>query len=763
MFRWKMSRTFVNIAVLLSLLLLVVLGGFSITAFKSFEGIVKQRTFEENNKELRIISNTVKRMNEDVKAFTFRQLDDPALAALFEKKNLEYFEMFGYMDLIRKSFEINPIFHSDTLYSGNTGNFYSTLGSMVQKDTFFVNAIQNYRNIPVLKPIPRVLPIDAYNTNATVFTYFYFQTDSGNKLSKALGVNIDAAWLCDTLSKLKGHNNKAYIIDKTSRTFIDDSKQIRNLDVLNAELVHKIMDSDQESGSFETGAKKDQKIITYLWMPETNWVLVVEESNDFLNQSLQFVRKAVLQITLGIAIFALVAAGFIAYRIYLPIGRVFREVIGSGSKAEKKGPLIDEVKLLSDVFQKNKDLLKDYYSYKQSADTILLENYIKAVLMENNSIANQLTCEFSTVFGNMLDREMMLILLKIDRREHFKMLDADRKKAYRFIIMNVAEEVLDSGNSAKAIYIGEGQFIILAFLPDGKPVISWDEKIKVLQNAVKEFTGISLSAFLGGHVQGVEALIHSYRTANLLLKYSVIYSLEAILDPSVLDLHEQMTVTYDEKLEERILESIRAGDGEEAKSLFDQFVEVSSKGDIESFMLSMTRFSLALGKTFDIMNKTRIEKIPISMKDFYMRMASFESIDDLKSKFYEDIMKIANQKPLVETRHDALVESIKRFIQDHFTEDLSLKGIAIEFKLSQGYLGTIFRDSVGLSVMDFIHNFRLDKSAELLLATQLSIAEIMERTGFYNESSYYKLFKRRFGTTPKAYRIDKEILNKLEK
>jgi AraC-like DNA-binding protein len=763
MFRWSMSRTFVNIVVLLSLLILVVLGGFSITAFKSFEGIVTQRTFEENSKELHIISDTIKRMNEDVKSFTFRQLDDPSLALLFEKKNLQYDEMYGYMALIKKSFEINPIFHSDTLYSGTTGNFYSTLGSMVQKDSFFVNAIQNYRNTPALTPIPRVLPIEAYNNSDTVFTYFYFQTDSDNKLSKALGVNIDAAWLCDTLSKLKGQNNKAYIIDKTSRTFIDDSKQIRNLELLNSELVHKIMETNQEAGSFDTGAKKDQKIYTYLWMPETNWVLVVEESNEFLYQSLQFVRKVVLQITLGIALFALVAAGFIAYRIYLPFGRVFREVIGPRGKAENKGPLIDEVKLLSDVFQKNKGLLNDYNSYKQSADTILLENYIKAVLMENNSIANQLTGEFASVFGNMLDREMMLILLKIDRREQFETLDADRKKAYRFIIMNVAEEVLDSGNAAKAIYIGEGQFILLVFLPDGKLDIGWEEKIKVLQNTVKGFTGISLSAFRGGYVKGVEALIHSYRTASLLLKYSVIYSREAILDPAVLDLHEQMTVTYDEKLEERILESIRAGDGDEAKSLFDQFIEVSSKGDIESFMLSMTRFSLALGKAFDILNKTRIEKIPISMKDFYMRMASFESIDDLKSKFYEDIMKIANQKPLVETRHDALVESIKRYVQDHFTEELSLKGIAVEFKLSQGYLGTIFKESVGWSVMDFIHNIRLDKSAELLIATELSIAEIMERTGFYNESSYYKLFKRKFGTTPKAYRVDIEIMNKLEK
>ncbi|MDF2922256.1 MAG: hypothetical protein K0R57_1170 [Paenibacillaceae bacterium] len=749
-----------NIVVLISLLLLVVLGGFSIAAFKSFEGIVTERTFEENSKELRIISDSIKRMHEDVKAFTFRHLDDQSLIPLFEQDTIEYAQMYSYMSEIKKSFEINPIFHSVSLFSGRTGGYFSTLSSNAQKDAFFVEAIENYTKTQVLTPIPRVLSYEAYNNADTVFTYFYYQTDSGNKITRAMAVNVDAAWLCDTLSSLKGKSVKAYIIDKTSGTYIDDSRQIRDLETLNLELVDKIKQPNPDAGSFETGKKNEQRIFTYLWMPDTNWVLVVEEPNEFLYQSLQIVRKVLLQITLAMAILAFVAAGFISHRIYLPFGRLFREVIGPRKNAEARVQLLDDVKLLSEVFHKNKRLLHDYDSYKHSADAILLENYIKAVLMENNSIANQLTGEFSSVYGDMLDREMMLILLKIDDREQFEALDAGRKKAYRFIIMNVSEEVLDAGKTAKAVYIGEGQFILLIFLPNEKNGIIWEEKIRFLQHKVGEFTGISVSAFIGGYVQGAETLVHTYQTAITLLRYSIVYSRGAILEPSLLDIHANNVVVYDESLEDRILDLIRSGNGEEAKALFDKLLEASSRGDIESFMLSMTRFSLALGKMIDILNKSRIEKIPISMRDFYIRLASFESIDVLKSQFHEVIEKITARKSQVETRHDALVDSIRRYIEDQFPAELSLKGIAAEFKLSQGYLGTIFKESAGMSVLDYINQFRLDKSAELLLRTELSIGEIMERTGFYNESSFYKLFKRRFGATPKAYRVDNEIISK---
>lgn len=763
-----MSRTFIRIVILISLTLFIILMAFSFTTFISFENIFTQRTYDENIKEMGIISDNIRNMHEIVKNYTYKQIDDPTISPLFEKKTVSDVEAINYLNIFSDSFKTNPLFHSVTIYSGTTGNYFSTLSFKADKDTFFTEAIQNHKKIQELTPIPRELPFDIYGTNDTVFAYMYFETDSRDQITRAMAVNLNAAWLCDNLSKLKGKTARAYIIDRKNGVYIDESSKIKKLDTLNEKIVEKIKEPGSTEGSFEIKDNKEQKVVTYLWMRDTDWVLAVEEPNTFIQQSISAVRRVIIQITLGIALLAGIAVFLASRTIYKPFGKLFSQIIMGQTKkdGEKKVQLMDDVKLISDAFDMNQKKLSDYSTYKNVADVILLENYIKAVLLEDNSMANELTGKLTSVFESVLEKGMMLILLKIDSLAQFEKLDSDTKKAYRFSIMNVSEEVLDVGHTAKAIHAGEGKFIVLTFLQDNseqeKLNKALEDKIRFVQQKIKEITGISLSAFIGGYANGSETLRHAYNTAYMISRYSVLYSKESFLDANILERHTNTAVVYDEKLEEKILEMIRAGNSEEAKAFFDDLIAFSQKGDIENFILSITRFSLALGRLVNILNNNRIEKIQVSMKNSYYKIASFENIDDLKNWFYELIENVSGKKVLADTRNDALVESIKKYIDQNYSSDLSLKGISAEFKLSQGYIGTIFKETVGISVLDYINNVKLGKAAELLNETELSIADIMKRTGFLSESNFFKLFKKKYGATPKNYRVDKQIIDKLK-
>ena len=58
---------------------------------------------------------------------------------------------------------------------------------------------------------------------------------------------------------------------------------------------------------------------------------------------------------------------------------------------------------------------------------------------------------------------------------------------------------------------------------------------------------------------------------------------------------------------------------------------------------------------------------------------------------------------------------------------------------------------------DIIREYRLTIVERLLLTTQLSIEEIMDRTGFSNRGTFYKVFAQKFGMTPRQYRSYKEM------
>ncbi len=58
-----------------------------------------------------------------------------------------------------------------------------------------------------------------------------------------------------------------------------------------------------------------------------------------------------------------------------------------------------------------------------------------------------------------------------------------------------------------------------------------------------------------------------------------------------------------------------------------------------------------------------------------------------------------------------------------------------------------------MSFLDILHDFKLTKSMELLTTTSDSIDTIISTIGYENSSYFYKLFKAKYGMTPRQYRI----------
>ncbi|WP_420872098.1 helix-turn-helix domain-containing protein [Cohnella rhizosphaerae] len=52
---------------------------------------------------------------------------------------------------------------------------------------------------------------------------------------------------------------------------------------------------------------------------------------------------------------------------------------------------------------------------------------------------------------------------------------------------------------------------------------------------------------------------------------------------------------------------------------------------------------------------------------------------------------------------------------------------------------------------------RLEQTMQLLEKGNFTVNEIMERTGFSNQSHFFRSFKKKFGTTPREYRLKKSL------
>jgi len=92
-----------------------------------------------------------------------------------------------------------------------------------------------------------------------------------------------------------------------------------------------------------------------------------------------------------------------------------------------------------------------------------------------------------------------------------------------------------------------------------------------------------------------------------------------------------------------------------------------------------------------------------------------------------------------------------RYIQDHFSEELTLEAVAGSAAVSKSECLRCFRSVVKATPFQFIMQYRLQKAAELLSDPRLKIIDAAEACGFRDMSYFAKAFRRFKGVTPGEY------------
>ena len=71
-------------------------------------------------------------------------------------------------------------------------------------------------------------------------------------------------------------------------------------------------------------------------------------------------------------------------------------------------------------------------------------------------------------------------------------------------------------------------------------------------------------------------------------------------------------------------------------------------------------------------------------------------------------------------------------------------------------LSKMIKKTTGFNFKELLQRKRLNKSVELMCETDLSISDIIAAVGYENNSYFHRVFKERFHTTPRAFRMNNE-------
>ena len=104
----------------------------------------------------------------------------------------------------------------------------------------------------------------------------------------------------------------------------------------------------------------------------------------------------------------------------------------------------------------------------------------------------------------------------------------------------------------------------------------------------------------------------------------------------------------------------------------------------------------------------------------------------------------------------SIIKNMVSFIQQRYTEKISLAEIAASGAVGQSKCCKLFSKYLAQTPNGYLNQYRLSKSTELLEKTNMSVTQIAEATGFGGASYYAEVFGKFYGKSPSAYRGDTE-------
>ena len=99
--------------------------------------------------------------------------------------------------------------------------------------------------------------------------------------------------------------------------------------------------------------------------------------------------------------------------------------------------------------------------------------------------------------------------------------------------------------------------------------------------------------------------------------------------------------------------------------------------------------------------------------------------------------KVSQQEQIASER----MKQMLRFVEEHYAEELTVQLIAGSVALSESACLRSFRQMLGITPIQYVKQYRVEKAAELLRSTRLKTGEIGAECGFADGSYFIKTFR----------------------
>ena len=131
-------------------------------------------------------------------------------------------------------------------------------------------------------------------------------------------------------------------------------------------------------------------------------------------------------------------------------------------------------------------------------------------------------------------------------------------------------------------------------------------------------------------------------------------------------------------------------------------------------------------------------------------MQTFRELTEYLMDYYEKLLERVYLT--VQKKDVSVIVQVKKYLQENYMNDISLKDLAEMVCVSPSYFSTFFKNTTGENYKAYLIKIRMEEALRLVMNTDYKTYEIAERVGYNNVRRFVDAFKNRYDMSPMDYR-----------
>lgn len=591
-----------------------------------------------------------------------------------------------------------------------------------------------------------------YNKENNMLLYVYSLAVGVNKVPKGtLIINIKEDFIKDLLDKhiLTSEQGSAFIIDSNGN-FIGGEKDLKLSDKINySDCIAK----EKELINIRIDNKKYLVVVEKSDM--TDWVYGFVLPNSVFFDKLNILNTISVVSIVVCLLIATIIIYYFTRKNYSPIDAImqlFAKFDNSAANIDK-----DEYEYIQNVAEKIVSERDEIYK-KLDLNKLELRNHFLLRLLRGRIFDEktfvELCNEHNIKFKNSKFAVISISPMQADENT-LKTISSD---ILQFMIKNSFEAQANMKYKGYVVEIDEKSACIVNI----NDIEGAHEELHRIANEAKKNvsceSGVDLFVSIGAIHEAFTEIASSFNEANETMEYQNIIGDIEVLDYETINDYSDAFIVEEFENNKKIKGLIESGDFASAKTALNSVFN----NNFYSKSCSVSLYEIR-AKMYGLINLILEAMYDLTAKydyDFFRNINPEKKIlkcDNLSRlhKEMEAILDYADNyvKQKEKAKNDNLIDKIINFINENYADNnLNVSMIAEEFGVTVPYISKFFKKKMDKGLLDFIHSVRIQHAKELLKVGNISIRDVAEKTGYYNDVAFIRVFKKFEGVSPGKFR-----------